>query len=67
LALGSGPVVALVASGGDLHSVSAAGVFNSQPERRRLAVLSGRRQLGAVAARVEQGDDAGAKVRTFSA
>ena len=54
LALGSCSVVALVASAGDLHSVSAAGVFNHQPERKRLAILSGRRELGAVAARVEQ-------------
>ena len=55
VAVGSGSVVALVASGGDLRAVSAAGVFDREPELRRLAALCGGGKFGAVAARVEQG------------
>jgi hypothetical protein len=55
---GSGSVVALVASRGGLRAVSAAGVFDYQPERGRLAVLRGGWKLGAMAARVEQVRDA---------
>jgi hypothetical protein len=55
VAVGSGSVVALIASGGDLHPVSAAGVFDRQPERRRLVALCSGGELGAVASRVEQG------------
>ena len=50
VAVGSGSVVARVASGGDLRPVSAAGVFDREPERGRLAVLRGGGKLGAVAA-----------------
>jgi hypothetical protein len=56
--LGSGSVVAHLASGRDLRAVSAAGVFDYQPERGRLVVLRGGWKLGSVAARVEQGCDA---------
>ena len=41
VAVGSGSVVALVASGGDLRPVSAAGVFDREPERQRLVALRG--------------------------
>jgi hypothetical protein len=54
MAVGSGSVVALVASRGDLRAVSAAGVFDYQPERGRLVVLRGGWKLGSVAAGVEQ-------------
>jgi hypothetical protein len=37
--VGSGSVVALVASGGDLYFVSEVGVFDRKPERRQLAAL----------------------------
>jgi hypothetical protein len=56
--VGSGSVVALVASRGDLRAVSAAGVFDYQPERGRLVLLRGGWKLGAMAARVEQVRDA---------
>ena len=55
LALGSGSVVARAAGRGDLPTVSAAGVFDREPEPGRLAALCGGGELGAVAARTEQG------------
>ena len=39
----------------DLRAVPAAGVLDREPERRRLAALRGGGELGAVAARTEQG------------
>ena len=48
-------LVALVASGGDLHTVSATSVFDRELELRRLAALRGGGKFGAVAARIEQG------------
>ena len=59
LAVGRGFALSLLlASRGDLHPVSAAGVFDRELERRRLAALRGGCQFGAVAARIEQGADA---------
>ena len=46
------------AGGGDLRAVPAAGVFDREPELRRLAALRGGGELGAVAARIEQGGHA---------
>jgi hypothetical protein len=56
MALGRSLVSAFLASGGDLPPIPAAGVFDCEPERRRLAVLRGSGKLGAVPARVEQDD-----------
>ena len=49
------------ARGRDLRAVSAASVLDHGLERRRLAVLRGGREFGAVAARIEQGHHAGAR------
>ena len=54
VAVGSGSVVARAAGGGDLHTVSAAGIFDREPELQRLAALRGGGEFGAVAARIEQ-------------
>jgi len=48
---------ALIARGGDLHSVSATSVFDRELDPRRLAALHGGGEFGAVAARIEQGGD----------
>ena len=50
MALGRGPVIASVASGGDLRPVSATSVFDCRIERGRLALLRGGGELCAVAA-----------------
>lgn len=51
MAVGVGSVVTFVASGGDLHTVSATSVFDRELELRRLAALCGCGKLGAVATR----------------
>ena len=69
LAVGSDSVVARAARGGDLHTVSAASVFDRELELGRLAALRGGGKLGAVAARIEQGGytrDKPQVVRTLS-
>ena len=48
-ALGGGCVVAVFTSSGDLPSVPAAGIFNRESERRRLAFLRYGRELSALA------------------
>ena len=64
VAMGSGSVVALAASGGDIHPVSAAGVFHCGIERGRLALLSRRCEFSAVAPRVGQADQESKRLRT---
>ena len=55
MALGSDSVVTLVASVGDLHTVSTASVFDRELKLRGLAALRERSKLGALAARIKQG------------
>jgi hypothetical protein len=48
-------VLSLVFAGGrELRAVPPSGVFDGEPERRRLAALRGGRQFGAVAPRADQ-------------
>src|SRR5512144_3060597 len=61
MAVGGGGGVAPVAGSGDLRPVPAAGLLDGRAELRRLALLRGGGELGAVARRAEQdGDAAGA-------
>lgn len=56
MALGGHPVIALVADGRHLHPVSAASVLDGEPERRGLAPVHNRGQLGPLAPGIEQTD-----------
>lgn len=55
--MGCGTVVVPVASGRNLRTVFTASVFDCELELQRLAPLRGCGELGAVAARIEQGSN----------